>query len=226
MPLQILMLPKEVKILIIDEVHQVLLDKLQSFNLHYMPEIEKETIKNELSDTHVLIMRSKLNIDRSWLDQAPLLRIIGRMGSGMDNIDLVEAESRSIICLNAPEGNRDAVAEHTIGMILALLNNFRKSELELKQGIWDRKTNSGVELNSLTVGIIGYGNTGSSLAAKLSGFGCRILAYDLYKNGFGSEQVEEVGLEQIRDQADIISLHVPLNDESEHLIDDAIYQPD
>jgi D-3-phosphoglycerate dehydrogenase len=142
----------------------------------------------------------------------------------MDNIDVEVAEERRIHCLNAPEGNRDSVAEQTIGMLLSLLNNLPKARRELEQGIWNRKGNSGTELSELCVGIIGYGNTGTSLAAKLKAFGCRIIAYDLHLKEFSSPGIEEVDLARLQSESDVISVHVPLDSSSRHLINGEFFR--
>tara|TARA_B110000879_G_C11183635_1_gene519945 strand:- start:11417 stop:12355 length:939 start_codon:yes stop_codon:yes gene_type:complete len=205
-------------ILIIDHVHPVLLDLLQNEVVVYKPDITDFQLAKALKSATVLIMRSKLTLSKVWIDQAPKLQYIGRLGSGMDNIDVAYAESRGIVCENAPEGNRNAVAEQTMGMLLSLLANVPKASAEVAAGIWDRKGNQGVELQNLTVGIIGYGHVGSRLAEVLAPFGCRVLAYDKFVSGYGSESVQEVTLEVLQKEADIVSLHVPLNEYSREMI--------
>ncbi|MFY0644420.1 MAG: phosphoglycerate dehydrogenase [Bacteroidia bacterium] len=212
------------KILIIDECHPILLEKLKDHECLYLPSISLAELDKSLADIEVLIMRSKLNLTADWIDKAPKLKAIGRLGSGMDNIDVDYAQSIGIKCLNAPEGNRVAVAEQTIGMLLSLLSNVFKGHCELKSGIWDRKSNQGAELMNSTVGIIGYGNVGSALAERLSGFGVRTIAYDLYKTDFSNDFVTEVSLEELKQQADIISLHVPLNEHSKQMVNRAFIQ--
>ena len=206
-------------ILIIDEVHPVLLEALGSFNVFYRPDISVAELEAALSDVTVLVLRSKLRFDRSWIDKAPALAYIGRLGSGMDNIDVDYAASKGIVCENAPEGNRNAVAEQTIGMMLSLLANISKSANEVRNGVWDRKANQGIELQNLTVGIIGYGNVGSTLAKKLSAFGCEVLAYDKYLSNYGNSMVKESSLEELQNHSDVISLHVPLNKSSKNMVD-------
>ena len=207
-------------ILIIDHVHPVLLDLLQNEVVVYKPDITDFQLAKALESATVLIMRSKLMFSKEWIDQAQKLQYIGRLGSGMDNIDVVYAESRGIVCENAPEGNRNAVAEQTTGMLLSLLANVPKASAEVSMGIWDRNGNQGIELQNLTVGIIGYGHVGSRLAEVLAPFGCRILAYDKFVSGYGSDRVEEVTLEVLKKEADIVSLHVPLNEYSRELINE------
>lgn len=206
------------RVLIIDDVHPLFLDEFSMHEVKYLPNISKAELSDTLNNAEVLVMRSKLNFDSSWIDKSPDLKVIGRLGSGMDNIDVDYAESKGIVCLNAPEGNRASVAEQTIGMMLSLFSNIVCSSKEVSQGVWDRKKNVGTELSSKTVGIIGYGNTGSALASRLIPFGCEILAYDLYKKDYGSDQVRESTLEYLWEQADVISLHIPLNDASYHLV--------
>lgn len=213
-------MPSKQKILIIDDVHSYLIDSLAAdHEVIYQPDIKLEELATTLADINVLVMRSKLNLTAEWIDRAPALKIIGRLGSGMDNIDVDHAIAKGIICLNAPEGNRVSVAEQTIGMMLSVFSNIVCSAREVAHGVWDRRANVGTELSSKTVGIIGYGNTGSALAERLKSFGCKILAYDLYKKGFGEEGVEECSLEHIQENADVISLHIPLNEHSKWLVD-------
>lgn len=165
-----------------------------------------------------LVIRSKFRITKEIIDACPRLKCIGRVGAGMENIDVEYAQSKNISCLSAPEGNRDAVGEHALGMLLMLLNNLKKADSEVRQGIWLRAENRGYELSGKTVGIIGYGNMGSSFAKKLSGMDCRILAYDKYKSGFGNEYVTESSLETIFEECDLCSLHLPLTKETEYII--------
>ncbi len=205
-------------ILIIDHVHPVFLDLLQNEVVVYKPDITDFQLALALESATVLIIRSKLTLSKEWIDQAPKLQYIGRLGSGMDNIDVAYAESKGIVCKNAPEGNRNAVAEQTVGMLLSLLANVPKASAEVATGIWDRNGNQGMELQNLTVGIIGYGHVGSRLADILAPFGCRILAYDKFISGFGNKHVQEVTLEVLQKEADIVSLHVPLNEYSKEMI--------
>ncbi len=166
-----------------------------------------------VSAADILIVRSK-KIDRKLIDAAPHLKMIGRAGAGMENIDVKYAASKNIKCINSPEGNRDAVGEHVIGMLLMLLHRLKKADAEVRQNIWDRKSNWGYELKGQTVGIIGYGNTGSALAKKLSGFECSVLVYDKYKKNIQDDFVTAVDLQEIYEHADIVSLHLPLTDET------------
>lgn len=207
-------------ILVIDEVHPVLLDELSANEVVYRPHCSLDELPDLLHRAEVLILRSKLIFSREWIDKGPNLKVIGRLGSGMDNIDEEYAKSKGITCLNAPEGNRNAVAEQTLGMLLSLLANIHKSANEVKSKIWDRKGNQGVELRNLTVGIIGYGNVGSRLAELLRPFGCQILAYDKFLSDYGDAHVRESSLEELHKYAHIITCHTPLNDSSYGMIDE------
>jgi D-3-phosphoglycerate dehydrogenase / 2-oxoglutarate reductase len=166
-----------------------------------------------------LVIRSKFTITRQIIDSCPALKCIGRVGAGMENIDVAHAVSKGISCLSAPEGNRDALGEHALGMLLMLLNNLKKADEEVRKGVWLRAENRGHEITGKTIGIIGYGNMGSSFAKKLMGFDCRILAYDKYKDGFGDEYVSESAMEDLYRHCDIVSLHLPLTPETQYFAD-------
>lgn len=205
-------------ILIIDAVHEILLQKLATNSVMYAPNIAITDLEETLQNASVLILRSKLQLTKEWIDKAPKLKYIGRLGSGMDNIDVAYAESKGITCHNAPEGNKNAVAEQTMAMLLSLLSNIPRASAELAAGQWNRKSNQGIELRNLTVGIIGYGHVGSRLAELLAPFGCQILAYDKFIAGFGSQLVREVSLQELQMHADVVTLHVPLNEFSDEMI--------
>lgn len=209
------------KILIADHMHLSITDMLLSIGYEpvYMPEIARDQLKVELLGTVGLIIRSKTVVDADLLAGADKLKFIARAGAGMDLIDLEFARKKNIQLINAPEGNRDAVGEHVIGMLLALMHNIRQSSMEVSKGLWKREENRGFELKGKTVGIIGFGNMGSSLARKLSGFDCRVLAYDKNPSGFSGGLAEEVSLEDLQRQSEILSLHVPLSSETSRWID-------
>mgnify|MGYP001026034296 FL=1 len=217
-------MPTHHRILIIDQVHPVLQELLKDYEVDYRPDITVDTLAEALDDVTVLLMRTKLQLTNEWIDKAPNLKFVGRLGSGMDNIDVEYAESKGIVCHNAPEGNKNAVAEQTLGMLLSLLSNVPRASAEVRQFIWDRKSNEGIELQNLVVGIIGFGHVGSRLAELLRPFGCKVLAYDKYKSDFGNEWVKEVSLEYLQNEADIITLHVSLNDSSYEMIDHLFIQ--
>jgi D-3-phosphoglycerate dehydrogenase len=168
-----------------------------------------------------VVIRSRLPFDAEMIASAKNLKFIARSGAGLENIDLDTAQKAGITVFNSPEGNRDAVGEHAIGMLLALFNQLKKADTEVRAGIWDREGNRGLELAGKTVGIIGYGHMGAAFAKKLSGFDCEILAYDKYKSGFGTDLVNEVNLETLKENADVISIHLPLSAETDSYVDEA-----
>lgn len=208
------------KVLFIDTTHPVLPEMLEDggYEVHHFYHKDINKLK-AISDKFTgFIIRSKFRLDEEILKHATQLKFIGRVGAGMENIDVNYTESVGIKCFNAPEGNRDAVAEQAIGMLLSLFNNLKKADIEVRKGIWKREENRGVELGGKTVGIIGYGNTGSAFARKLRGFDVKILAYDKYKKGFSNEFVTETSLEDLFENADIVSLHIPLTEETRFMV--------
>ena len=209
------------KVLIIDDVHQIITDGLKDagFEVVDATKWNREKIISEVGDVFGIVLRSRINIDREFVDAAKSLRYVARVGAGMETIDVEYCEAKGIRCLNSPEGNRDAVGEHTIGMLLSLLNNLNRADRQVKAGEWKREINRGRELGFRTVGIIGYGNMGSSFARKLSGFGCKVLAYDKYKTNYSDAYAEEVSLDEIFANVDVLSLHVPLTDETKYMVD-------
>lgn len=204
------------KILIIDEMHLSIIPLLENmgYQVDYKPEIDRKEIEAVIEEYAGLIIRSKTPMDKPLLEKALNLRFIGRAGAGLDKIDLKYLEGRGIKLFHAAEGNKDAVGEQATGMLLSLFNHISKADQEVKKGIWKREENRGEELKGKTVGIIGYGNMGSAFARKLSGFDVNILAYDKYKSGFGTFHVTEVGFRQLQEEADIVSMHVPLTPET------------
>jgi D-3-phosphoglycerate dehydrogenase len=157
-------------------------------------------------------------MNRQLIDKATNLKFIGRVGAGMESIDVAYAESKGIKCFNSPEGNRDAVGEHALGMLIAVMNNFLHADKQVRNGEWKREENRGVEIKGKTIGIIGYGNMGSAFAKKLKGFEANVIAYDKYKFNYSDEFVKEVSLEEIFENSDILSLHVPLTDETHYML--------
>lgn len=203
-------------VLIIDEMHPSIIPLLENegFQVDYRPEIARPQIEEIIHHYHGLIIRSKTSMDKPLLEKASQLQFIGRAGAGLDKIDLDYLEERKIRLYNAPEGNRDAVAEHAIGMLLALFNHIPRADQQVRDKIWNREQNRGEELSGKTIGIFGYGNMGRAFAKKLSGFDVKVLAYDKYKHGFGGHLVEEVSFERIQEEADVLSIHVPLTPET------------
>lgn len=212
----------EKQIFIIDDVHPLIVDGLK--NAGYIVIDATKFTRAELllrvNEAYGLVLRSRINVDREFLLAATNLRFVARVGAGMETIDMDFCTERGIVCLNSPEGNRDAVGEHVIGMILSLLNNLSRADKQVKAGKWQREINRGRELGSMTVGIIGYGNMGQSLAKKLSGFGTKVLAYDKYKSAFSDNFAIEATMLQIFEQADLLSLHVPLTSETHYLVNE------
>lgn len=213
------------RILIVDPVHEVLMETLSArgCSCDYQPDIQRQEIISKIADYEGLVIRTKTIVDREVIDAAKNLKFIGRVGAGMDNVDEPYALTKQITCLNAPEGNRDAVAEHAIGLLLTLLNKIPKGHTEISKGIWDREGNRGVELGGKTIGLIGYGNAGQALAKKLSGFDVKVLAYDKYLKNFENKFANESFLQQICDMAAVVSLHVPLTMETKGFYNKAFF---
>lgn len=214
------------KINFVDSVHPVLSTRLTVAG-HICEDLSERSGKellDQLWDSEGLVVRSRLMIDEAVLKHAPKLRFIARAGAGMENIDPGACAQRGIRLYNSPEGNRDAVAEHALGMLLALMNKLPKADREVRQGLWDRASNSGHELGGSTVGIIGFGQMGTAFAQRLQGFNTTVIAHDKYRKGFGNDAVEEVALEELLERSGIISLHLPLTPETEHYAGAAFFQ--
>ncbi|MBK9454421.1 MAG: hypothetical protein IPO24_01985 [Bacteroidetes bacterium] len=205
------------KVIVTDFLHPYLADWLvdKGFQVDIQETITNDELFSIIENYEGLVLSTKIKVTPTLIDKAKNLEFIARAGSGMENIDVAYAKSKGIHVVNSPEGNANAVAEHAVGMTLALLNNIVKSDAEIRNGVWQREPNRGEEIQGKTIGIIGYGHTGSRFAAKWGTFGVTILAHDKYKSGFGTTTVVEASVEDIWEKAEIISFHLPLNAETQ-----------
>ena len=210
------------KILIVDDLHPIFKEEAErlGYQCDDYPKFTREQTLETIAGYQGLVIRTKFQVDAEIIDAASELKFIARAGAGMDNVDENYAASKGILCVNAPEGNRDAVAEHAIGMLLALMINLRKADQEIRNGIWDREGNRGWELKGKTVALIGYGNTGNAMARKLSGFDVEVIAFDKYKTGYSDAYVKEMSMEQVVKKADVLSFHIPLTRETRQMVDE------
>ena len=198
------------KILHIDTNHPLLIDQLNDLGFINDEDYSssKKEVETKISAYDGIIIRSRFTIDQTFLDKATNLKFIGRVGAGLENIDCEYASKKGIELIAAPEGNRNAVGEHTLGMLLSLLNKLNKADREVREGKWLREENRGIELDGKTVGIIGYGNMGKAFAKKLQGFDVKVICYDI-KPDVGDENCQQVSLKELQKEADIVSLHTP-----------------
>jgi D-3-phosphoglycerate dehydrogenase len=205
------------KITLIDHFPEDMLQKLRALGqpMAYHPEWSAADVYAKLADTEILVLNSKVNVDAKLLQAAPKLKMACRAGVGMDHFDLPLLEEKGILAVNTPGANAVPVAEQAVGMLLSMLHNVCRANQQVRQMQWLREQNRGTELMGKTVGIIGFGNTGGALGRMLAGFNCKVLAYDKYKSGFGGGHVQECSLEQIWAEADILSLHIPLTEETD-----------
>jgi D-3-phosphoglycerate dehydrogenase len=215
---------KEKTLLLVDTVHPLLLQLLMEYGFEITEAYnwDKDKIIREIVNYKGLVIRSRITIDKAIIDAAHELKFIARYGAGMENIDVAYAESKGVKCLHAAAGNKDAVAEHALGMLLCLFNNINKADAEVRQYKWLREANRGEELAGKTVGIIGYGNMGSAFAKRLEGFEVKVLVYDKYKSNYiiDSNYIEESTLERIQQEASVVSLHIPLTSETNGMVND------
>lgn len=209
------------KILHLDNNHPLLIQRLSEMGCtnHEDHTSSKEDIERKIADYEGIVIRSRFDIDKTFLDKAKNLKFIGRVGAGLESIDIEYAEEKGVYLISAPEGNRNAVAEHALGMLLSLMNNFNRADKEVKNGEWNREANRGVELDGKTVGLIGYGNMGKAFAKKLRGFDVEVLCHDI-KDGVGDENAKQVPLNELRSKADVVSLHTPLTHLTKKMVDE------
>lgn len=209
--------------LLIDPMHESIFSLLASISLqaedasHESIQHIQEKIKQE--NVVGIFVRTRTRVDEQLLGAQPTIQFVARAGAGLDNLDLPFLEKHNIKVIHASEGNRDAVGEYTIGALLSLMRNIPKADAEVRQKIWQREENRGMELAGKTVGIIGYGNMGKAFAKRLIGFDCKVIAYDKYKKNYSDKFVDEVSLETLKERAEILSLHIPLTEETRNLID-------
>ena len=210
------------KILHLDSNHPLLLKMLDDsgFSNEENYKASKAEIEEIISNYDGIVIRSRFNIDKQFLDAAKNLKFIARVGAGLESIDTEYAEKRRIKLIAAPEGNRNAVAEHALGMLLSLFNNLNKADNEVKNGLWNREANRGIELDGKTVGIIGYGNMGKAFAKKLRGFDCEVVCFDIKEN-VGDENAKQVSIKNLWQNADVLSLHTPWTPLTDKMIDSA-----
>ena len=209
------------KILLLDSNHPLITEQLlaKGFILEEDFTSSYDEVLQKINQYDGIIIRSRIPLDKNFLENAPNLKFIARVGAGMENIDLEVAKNLGISLINSPEGNRDAVAEHVVAMLLILMNRLFIASEEVKNGIWKREENRGDELLGKTFGIIGYGNMGKATAKRLSGFGVEVIFYDILPN-LEDEFAKQVSLEELQERADILSLHIPLDASTEYLVDE------
>src|SRR5210317_1365379 len=214
------------KILHLDTNHALLLKGLETLGCICVEDYtsSKEEVEAYISDYEGVVIRSRFKIDKQFLDAATNLKFIARVGAGLESIDETYAVEKNVQLISAPEGNRNAVGEHALGMLLSLFNNIKRADAQIRKGIWDREGNRGLELEGKTVGIIGYGNMGKAFAKKLSGFNdVKVICYDILPD-VGDEFATQVSLEELRKQTDVLSIHTPYNKLSHNMVNHAFIE--
>ena len=214
--------PENIKILHIDSNNSIMMEQLQAlgFTNHTDFSSTKEEVEAKIHDYQGIVIRSRFKIDKQFLDKATNLQFIARVGAGLESIDCEYATSKNVTLIAAPEGNRNAVAEHTLGMILSLFNKLNTADKEIRSGHWNRESNRGHELDGKTVGIIGYGNMGKSFAKKLRGFDVEILCYDILEN-VGDTNAKQVSFDEFQQKVEVLSLHLPWTPETDKMVNTA-----
>lgn len=209
------------RVLLLDKNHPLITEQLSGKNFILEEDFTSsyDEVCRKIENYDGVIIRSRIPLDRNFLQKAKNLKFIARVGAGMENIDIPVADKLGIKLINSPEGNRDSVAEHVVGMLLILMNRLFIASQEVKNGIWLREENRGDELLGKTVGLIGYGNMGKATAKRLSGFGCKVIFYDILPD-LSDEFAVQVSLEELKEKAEVLSLHIPLTDETHYLIND------
>ena len=210
---------KDVKILHIDSNHPLLWEQLEQAGFHNEADFtsSKSEIETKIQNYHGIVIRSRFKIDREFIDKATNLKFIARVGAGLESIDCDYARSKKIHLIAAPEGNRNAVGEHAIGMLLSLMNKLNRADKLVREGKWIREGNRGHELEGKTIGLIGYGNMGKSFAKKLRGFDVEVLCYDILPD-VGDENAKQVSLKELQQKSDVLSLHIPWTPETDKMI--------
>jgi D-3-phosphoglycerate dehydrogenase len=210
------------KILLIDTAQPLFIEGILTLGYDYKDASmwDLNWILEEVNQYDGIVLRSRISLDKAFFEKATNLKFIAREGAGIEHIDVEEAKKRNIKVLTANEGNRDAVGEHAIGMLLCLMNNINKADQEVRNGIWNRESNRGIELQGKNVGIIGYGNMGNAFACKLMGFDCNVYVYDKYKRLYSRKYIWNSTMKDLFKNTDILSLHIPLTEETNHLVND------